>query len=243
MTFADRVSVVTGGASGIGRAIAELLVADGAKTYVLDLTTEGAPAGATALRVDVADHDGMAAAFDHVVGAHGRIDALFNNAGIVTHTDIVSATVEEFDHVMGVNARGVFIGMKLALPHMLAARTGAIVNSASAAALIGLRERAAYSASKGAVVALTRQAAVEYAGRGVRINCICPGTTDGPIIQEMLKRAPDADAVRSLLEGRQPIGRIADPREIASAALFLASDHASFITGVALQVDGGWTSL
>lgn len=243
MTFADRVAIVTGGASGIGRAMAELLVDGGALTYIIDVATDGVPAGATALQADVSDHRAMAAAFDVVMGDHGRIDKLFNNAGIVTHTDIISATVEEFDRVMGVNARGVFIGMKLALPHMLAAGSGAIVNTASAAALIGLRERAAYSASKGAVVALTRQAAIEYAARGVRVNCICPGTSDGPIIQDMLSRAADPDAALSMLQTRQPIGRMADPREMASAALFLASEHASFVTGVALQVDGGWTSL
>jgi 2-keto-3-deoxy-L-fuconate dehydrogenase len=184
----------------------------------------------------------MTAAFNEVLTVSGRIDVLFNNAGVVSHTDVIAATLDEFDRVMAINARGVFIGMKLALPHMVAARRGAIVNTASAAALIGLPGRATYSASKGAVVALSRQAAVEYAPHGVRVNCICPGTTNSPITQDMMSRGPDGDDIRRELENRQPLRRMADPQEIAAAALFLASDQASFVTGACLPVDGGWTS-
>jgi 2-keto-3-deoxy-L-fuconate dehydrogenase len=242
MTLRDQVAIVTGGASGIGRAMAELLLEAGAVTYVLDRSLDGVPRDATGLRADVSDYEEMAAAFDEVVTAHGKIDALFNNAGVVSYTDVMEATLEEFDRVMRVNARGVFIGMKLALPHMVSARRGAIVNTASAAALIGLPGRATYSASKGAVVALSRQAAVEYAPHGVRVNCICPGTTDSAITQDMISRQPNGDDIRRELENRQPLRRMADPREVAAAALFLASDQASFVTGACLQVDGGWTS-
>jgi 2-keto-3-deoxy-L-fuconate dehydrogenase len=238
----DQVAIVTGGASGIGRAIAASLLEAGAVTYVLDRSLDGIPRGATGLRADVSDFEEMTSAFDEVVTAHGRVDMLFNNAGVVSHTDVITATLAEFDRVMAINARGVFIGMKLALPHMVSARRGAVVNIASAAALIGLPGRATYSASKGAVVALSRQAAVEYAPYGVRVNCVCPGTTDSPITQDMISREPDGAEIRKELENRQPIGRMADPREVAAAALFLASGQASFVTGACLQVDGGWTS-
>jgi NAD(P)-dependent dehydrogenase (short-subunit alcohol dehydrogenase family) len=242
MSLRDQVAIVTGGASGIGRAIAQSLLEVGAVTYVLDRSLSGIPSGVTGLVADVSDFEAMTAAFNQVLTVSGRIDVLFNNAGVVSHTDVIAATVDEFDRVMAVNARGVFIGMKLALPPMVAARRGAIVNTASAAALIGLPGRATYSASKGAVVALSRQAAVEYAPHGVRVNCICPGTTNSPITQDMMSRGTDGDDIRRELENRQPLRRMADPQEVAAAALFLASDQASFVTGVCLQVDGGWTS-
>lgn len=242
MDFEKRVAVVTGGASGIGQAMVELLLERGATTYVIDRISRGVPDGGIALQADVSDYDSMSAAIDEILSRGDGIDALFNNAGVLSQESVLTETLEVFDQVMAVNTRGVFIGMKLTLPGMLAAGRGAIVNTASAAGLIGLRERASYSASKGAVIALSRQAAVDYAAQGIRINCICPGTTRTSMFDEMLVAAEDPATLRAQLYDRQPIGRPASPREMAQAAVFLASEEAGYITGVALQVDGGWTA-
>jgi NAD(P)-dependent dehydrogenase (short-subunit alcohol dehydrogenase family) len=151
----------------------------------------------------------------------------------------VSCTAEEWDHVFAVNARGVFLGTKHALPSMLARGHGVIINTASAAGLIGLKDRAAYCASKGAVIAFTRQVAVQYAGTGVRCNSLCPGTVDSPWVGRLVAAADDPDEARRALTARQPMGRLGQPAEIAAAALYLASDDASFITGTELVLDGG----
>lgn len=241
--FAGQTAIVTGAGSGIGRRMAAQLLESGATVYAADRDPSGAPEGAERVQADVADIDSMAAVVDAAVARTGRVDAIFNNAGINAFTDLIAASVDEFDRIMAVNARGVFIGMKLVLPHMIAAGGGAIVNTASTAAVIGILDRASYSASKGAVVALTRQAAVQYAAAGVRCNCICPGSTDSPMVADVVAASPDPDATRRAMATRQPIGRMASPDEMAAAALFLASDRATFITGVALCVDGGWTAV
>lgn len=240
--FQGQTAIVTGGASGIGAAIAGLLVEGGATVYVADRQTDGAPAGTRPVSVDVSDEDDMSALAGRAMQETGRIDAMFNNAGINAFTNILDATVEEFDRIMAVNARGVFIGIKVTLPHMLAAGRGAIVNTGSNSALMAIADRASYTASKGAVVALTRQVAVQYASQGIRCNCINPGSTDSPMVAQIVASSDDPKATRARMEGRQPIGRMARPEEVAAAAVFLASDRASFITGVDLNVDGGWTA-
>jgi NAD(P)-dependent dehydrogenase (short-subunit alcohol dehydrogenase family) len=241
LDFEGKTAAVTGAASGIGRQIAMQFIAGGATVFALDRNLEGVPDGSIAIAVDVSDMTSMTEAAGEILKHSGSIDVMCNNAAINAFTDLISATVDEFDQIMAVNARGVFIGMKVVLPHMLEAGRGAIVNTSSTAAVIGIPDRASYSASKGAVTALTRQVAVQYAGRGVRCNCICPGSTDSPMVADVIAASQDPAAMRLAMATRQPIGRMASPDEIAAAAVFLASDRASFITGVSLTVDGGWT--
>ena len=173
------------------------------------------------------------------VAATGRLDLICNNAGIGSTKDVVDCTVDEWDRVFAVNARGVFLGCKHAVAHMLERDGGVIVNTASVAGMIGLRDRAAYCASKAAVIALTKQIAVQYATRGIRCNCVCPGTVDSPWVARLLAEAPEPEAARASLVARQPLGRLGRPDEIADAICFLASDEAAFMTGSALVIDGG----
>ncbi|MEV0408858.1 glucose 1-dehydrogenase [Actinoallomurus sp. NPDC050550] len=237
--FDGQTVLVTGAASGIGYEMARRFRDEGAAVYAADLHPDGVPDETVGLRVDVADSDSVAAAVARAVRDTGVLDVLCNNAGAASTTDVLECSVEEWDRVFAVNARGVFLGTKHALPIMLAQERGVIVNTASAAGLVGLKDRAAYCASKGAVIALTRQVAVQYAGTGVRCNCVCPGTVDSPWVGRLLAAAPDPDRARAGLVARQPMGRLGDPGEIAAAALYLASADAAFITGTELVVDGG----
>ncbi len=237
--FEHRSVLITGAGSGIGQAMARQFLAEGALVYSADLNPESAPDASIKLIVDVTDPDSVAAAVERVLTDVGRLDVLCNNAGLASTTSAVDCTVEEWDRTFAVNTRGVFLGTKLALPHMLAAGRGVIVNTASVAGQIGLKDRAAYCASKGAVIAFTRQVAVQYAGTGVRANCICPGTVDSPWVGRLLAATEDPETARAGLVARQPMGRLGNPVEIATAALYLASDDAAFITGSELVIDGG----
>ncbi len=237
--FAGRTVVVTGAGSGIGAAMATLFRDEGATVFGGDLDVSGVPDGCIALRTDVSQEADAAALVAAAVDATGRLDVLCNNAGVGSTTSVVDATVEEWDRVFSVNARGTFLMSRAALPHMLAQASGVIVNTASVAGLVGLRDRASYCASKGAVISLTKQIAVQYAGTGVRCNAIAPGTVDSPWVGRLLDGADDADAMRAALIARQPIGRLGTPEEIAQAAAYLASDDAAYVTGTILVIDGG----
>ncbi|MCX5317014.1 SDR family NAD(P)-dependent oxidoreductase [Streptomyces sp. NBC_00154] len=237
--FDGRTALVTGAGSGIGFEMARQLLAEGGRVYAGDLVPDGCPPGAVALSMDVTDEQSIAAGVRQVIEESGRIDILCSNAGTGSTTDPVSCTAEEWDRVFAVNARGVFLCAKYVLPHMLAQGHGAIVNTASVAGLVGLKDRTSYCASKGAVVAFTKQVAMQYAGTGVRCNCICPGTVDSPWVGRLLDQAEDPVAARAHLVARQPMGRLGTSEEIAQAALYLASDAAAFITGTELVIDGG----
>lgn len=237
--FDGQTVVVTGAGSGIGFEMARLFSEAGAHVFAGDLTPEHAPDSAVAVPVDVTDADSVEALIRRAVDDTGRLDVICNNAGASSTTDPLSCTVEDWDHTFAVNARGVFLGTKFALPTMLAQGRGAIINTASVAGLVGLKDRTAYCASKGAVIALTRQVAIQYAGTGVRCNSICPGTVDSPWVGRLLAQAADADAARAGLVARQPMGRLGTPTEVARAALYLASEDAAFITGTELVIDGG----
>ncbi|GAB7551267.1 SDR family oxidoreductase [Novosphingobium sp. 11B] len=248
--FSGQVAFVTGAAMGMGLATARAFAQSGAAVVLADL--DGALAtseagriveeGGTALGLacDVADEAQVAAAIDHTVSEYGRLDMAFNNAGIqVPPSDAADEPYENFERVVAVNQRGVWASMKHELRIMREQGSGAIVNNSSLGGLVGLPQRAAYHGSKHAVLGLTKSAGVEYASRGIRINAICPGTIDTPMVQDMLKGQAEA---MELIMKEQSIGRLGSADEIAAAVLWLCSPAASFIIGVGLPIDGGFTA-
>jgi len=238
--FTGRTAVVTGAASGIGREVVRMLLDEGAFVVAADRDLAGIPDGAMPVRADVSIEADVAGLVAATVAERGRLDVMCNNAGVGSTADVVSCSVEEWDRVFAVNVRGVFLGCKHAATQMLAQDGGGvIVNTASVAGLVGLRDRAAYCASKGAVISLTKQVAVQYASRGVRCNCVCPGTVDTPWVGRLLDAAPDAAEARRALVARQPLGRLGTAAEVAEAICYLASEAAAFATGTALVLDGG----
>ena len=252
MKLEQRVAVITGAGSGIGQAMALLFAREGARILAADVNGRAAEttaaavtaAGGTAqaFTVDVSRPDQVAAMIARAVEVYGRIDILCNNAGIGSTTSVVECEPDEWDRVMTINVKSVYLGCKYAVPAMIAQGGGVIVNTASVAGMVGLPKRASYSASKGAVIALTRQVAIEYVEQGIRVNCLCPGTVDSPWVGRLLAGADDPVAARQALVARQPLGRLGTPEDVAAAALYLASDDAAFITGTGLVIDGGLTA-
>jgi 2-keto-3-deoxy-L-fuconate dehydrogenase len=239
--FEGRTAVVTGAASGIGAEITRLLMEEGARVLAADVDSSNVPAGASAFRADVSDATDVNSMIAAAIEEFGHIDILCNNAGIGSVHDVLGCSLEEWERLFAVNVRGVFLGIKAALPSMLERGHGVIVNTASVAGMMGLRDRAAYCATKGAVISLTQQVAVQYASTGVRCNCVCPGTVDSPWVGRLLDQADDPVVARERLVARQPLGRLGQPTEVAKAILYLASDDASFMTGSSLVIDGGMT--
>jgi len=237
--FERKSVVVTGAASGIGLEMARQFLAEGAIVTAGDLQPDGIPDGCEPVQVDVSDPEDVDALVTRALDRCGRVDVMCNNAGIGSTADVLACSVEEWDRLFAVNVRSVFLGTKAVLPSMLEHQSGVIVNTASVAGLVGLRDRAAYCATKGAVISFTKQVAIQYATSGVRCNCICPGTVDSPWVGRLMDATPDPAATRAALIARQPLGRLGQPAEIAAAALYLASDAAAFMTGTALVIDGG----
>jgi NAD(P)-dependent dehydrogenase (short-subunit alcohol dehydrogenase family) len=248
--LAGQVAFVTGASSGMGLATARAFAEHGASVVLADVnegalraaTDELAAAGHQALAVvcDVSDETQVAAAVERTVAAFGRLDMAFNNAGImIPPSDAADEPADNFDRVNAVNLRGVWACMKHELRQMRGQGSGAIVNCSSLGGLVGLPGRASYHASKHGVLGLTRSAALEYAPRGIRINAVCPGTIDTPMVAAMVAKGElgMAESIRN-----QPIGRLGTAGEIAAAVLWLCSPGASFVVGVALPVDGGYTA-
>jgi NAD(P)-dependent dehydrogenase (short-subunit alcohol dehydrogenase family) len=237
VSFTARQALVTGAGSGIGAAVARRLAADGAQVVAADVALEAAEAvareiGARPLELDVRDERQVAAAM-------AGLDVLVNVAGIGSTTTAPETPLDVWEDVFAVNARGTFLCCKHAIPGMAERGRGSIVNVASVAAIVGLRNRAAYCASKGAVVALTRALAVDHVADGIRVNVVCPGTVDSPWVRRLVE---DAGESLDELRTRQPMGRLGLPEEIADAVAYLASDAAAFVTGTTLVIDGGLTA-
>jgi NAD(P)-dependent dehydrogenase (short-subunit alcohol dehydrogenase family) len=248
----DKVCIVTGGGSGIGRATALLFAREGAQLAITDKRKDAAQAvsqdcarqGVTAIAIemDVAKAADARRMVDETTKAFGRLDVLVNNAGYGIAGSVVDTEEQAWDDLMSVNVRGVFLCAKFAIPAMKANGGGVIVNTASVVAAVGIRNRAAYCASKGAVAALTRAIAMDHVGDGIRCNAVAPGTIDTPYFSEILAKSPDSAAIRHGLEQRQLMGRLGTPEEIAAGILFLASEESRFATGSILTLDGGWTA-
>lgn len=250
MKLREKVVVVTGGASGIGLATARLLAEEGARVIIADVQDAKTEVddimkrGGNALFVptDVSDEIQVKLLFQKTIQTFERFHVLVNNAGIALAKTVPQTTEAEWDRLMGVNLKGVFLCSKEALSFFRLWGGGVIVNVASELGLVGGSEIAAYCASKGGVVQLTKAMAIDHAREGIRVNCVCPGPVETPLLNYIFASAPDPEAERSSSLRSVPLGRFGYPEEIARVILFLASDDSSFMTGAAVAVDGGWSA-
>ena len=248
MRISDKVAIITGAASGIGRTTAILFAKEGGKVVVADKNEVGGNE-----TVDLIRSDGGQAIFDYVnetsatdiqgmvkttINTYGKLNILVNNAGIATRLPVVDLSEEDWDRNIDVNLKSIYLSSKYAIPRMIENGGGSIVNIASIYGIVGGRIRAAYAASKGGVVNLTRSMALDYALHKIRVNCVCPGFVNTPLLKNILKNKEEYQALADL----HPMGRLGDMLEIALGVLYLASDESSFVTGIALPIDGGYTA-
>ena len=248
MRISDKVAIITGAASGIGRTTAILFAKEGGKVVVADKNEVGGNE-----TVDLIRSDGGQAIFDYVnvtsatdmqgmvkttINTYGKLNILVNNAGIAIRLPVVDLSEEDWDRNIDVNLKSVYLSSKYAIPRMIENGGGSIVNIASIYGIVGGRVRAAYAASKGGVVNLTRSMALDYALHKIRVNCVCPGFVNTPLLKNILKNKEEYQALADL----HPMGRLGDMLEIALGVLYLASDESSFVTGIALPIDGGYTA-
>lgn len=241
--FAGTVTAVTGGGSGIGLATAELVEALGGQVAVLDVAPPAGFKSVAKIKTDITDDDSATAAVDAVIAEFGQLDVLVNNAGIGSQGTVEENDLAQWHHVFDVNVMGLVRVTRAALPHLRRSPHPAIVNTCSIVATDGLPHRALYSASKGAVLALTRSMAADHVAEGIRVNCVNPGTVETPWITRLLSEAGDPAAERAALQDRQPTGRLVDVDEVAHAIVYLAGPQCRSTTGTALAVDGGMAGL
>lgn len=248
MRLKDKVAIITGGGTGIGRGIAEIFAKEGAKVVVSGRRPEPlaetvqlikqAGGEAIALQSDVSNAEQVKELIQKTVGQYGGLDILVNNAGVYLPHDAVSATEDDWNKVMGIDLKGVWLCSKEAIPNMLSRGKGRIINIASIAGIVGFPGSAFYCSAKGAVVNLTREMALDYASKNITVNAICPGVIESEMTKPFLT---NEEAAKNFLS-QTPVGRIGKPEDIGYACLYLASDEASFVTGTTLVVDGGWTA-
>ncbi|HAL62400.1 MAG TPA: short-chain dehydrogenase [Chloroflexi bacterium] len=252
MRLAGKVAIITGAGAGIGRATALLFAREGAEVVVADCDPEkGAETvslikenggAAIFVQVDVSKAADVKKMVKTSVERYGKLDILINNAGIYAQADVVEAAEEEWDRLLDVNLKGVFLCSKYSIPEMIKGGGGTIVNIGSEAGIVGIKNQVAYNVSKSGVIALTKSMAIDFAAHNIRVNCVCPGTTETPLVKAALERAPDPAAARRALEEVRPANRLGRPEEIAAGILYLASDESLYATGSILSIDGGYTA-
>ncbi len=242
-------AIVTGAGAGIGRAIALRMAEEGARVVVTDVDEESARSVASEIegdslvhRTDVTKEKQVEALIQRALDEWGRLDVMVNNAGVGVAATTPETSEEDYDRVMDVCVRGTFLGMKYAIPAIRDSGGGSVTNMSSIAALVGLNDRAVYSAAKGAILSLTRAAAIDHIEEGVRVNCIAPGTVDTPWVARITAGYDDPEDAREKMKARQPHGRLVSPEEIAAMAAYLASDEADSVVGAVMVVDGGVTA-
>ena len=250
--LANKVAIITGAGRGIGRTAANLFAEEGARVVLVDIDEQSGKAAAEEIcakgraaifiKTDLSNAQQVESMVDQTVARYGRIDVLYNNAGINHFAKLADTEEEAWDRVMAVNVKSIFLTSKYTLPVMQSQKKGSIINTGSAASLVGLANLAVYTASKGAVLQLTKNMAIDYASSGIRVNALCPGVTATEMTEQVIQDDPDPIAARARFDRVIPRGSIADPIEIAQVALFLASDESSYITGAAIPADGGYTA-
>lgn len=250
LELANKVAIVTGGSSGIGRAISLLFAREGAKVMIADInsaedvlaTIRNAGGQAEFVKTDVSDSSQVRRLVSETLRTLGTVDIVCNNAGIELLRLLTETDEDEWDRVIDTNLKGPFLVSKYVLPHMIRKKNGAIVNIASQLGVVGAERFTAYCASKGGLILLTKAMALECAKYGVRVNCVCPGAIETPMLDREVNLEKRPDEARMQFVGKHPVGRLGSPEEVANAVLFLASDKASFITGEALLVDGAYVA-